>query len=480
MEKLVDYTAERQGTSPKEIAGVIVAVIIVVASVLLPGSEDMTHEGIMAFGVLLACVALWFCESLPVGVVGVLGCVLLFALGVVGTLPEAFTGFTQSTVWFIFGIFVLTALMMNSTLGQRLIRSLVRRAGTDSRRIVLAFMLASWIVSMFMTDTGAVVITMSLALPLLDQVKAQPGKSNLGKCLMLGIAFAAVLGGFSTPFGHSLNILNLGILEQNTGLTVNFVQWVAVGVPVALVMLPVCWQGIVRAFPPEAITRADADAILGEGGHGEYGPWSLRDKEVLVLIVLVIAGFVAGNWVSALNSTVVILVALIIAFLPGLKLITWEQFKEIEGWNVVLMIGGVMSMGAAVSSTGGGAWLANLFLNSGILNLNVLAALLLMTAIMYIIHTVCPIAPALCALFLPPLIAYSQSVGISPAIMSMVMASITAGSFLLPLNPTIVVTFDKGYYQFFEVAKAGWLSAICYVVLAVCWAYFIGGMVLPA
>ena len=132
-----------------------------------------------------------------------------------------------------------------------------------------------------------------------------------------------------------------------------------------------------------------------------------------------------------------------------------------------------MCLGNAVASTGGTDFIAGLLLDSGILGISPFLALLIMGYLMYLIHTLCPVAPALCMLFLPPLLTWAQTVGIPSVIPVFVMASITAGSFLVPLNPTIAITYEQGYYKFEEVAKGGWLAAILFVFVTVCWAYFI-------
>ena len=108
----------------------------------------------------------------------------------------------------------MTAIMIKTSLGRRLVRGLVSKAGTKSKAVILAYRVATAIVSMFMTDTGAVAVGMAVALPFLNAINAKEKKKNLGRCLAIGIAFAAIIGGFITPFGHSLNILCAGLLTS--------------------------------------------------------------------------------------------------------------------------------------------------------------------------------------------------------------------------------------------------------------------------
>ena len=461
----------KKGAFPvKRVICAALAAVFVVASCAMPGFEGLSHEGVMAIGVLLAAVALWFCGTMPQGVVGLVGVMLLVLLGVVPSLADALSGFTSATTWFILCVFCMTAIMQKSTLGLRLTKALVGWAGANSRKLVFAFMAGTAVASFFMTDTGAVVLGMSMALPLLKAVDAKPGSSNLGKCLMLGVAFAGVLGGFALPCGHSLNILGMGVMETTIGETVSFLGWMLVGLPIFAFMLPVTWWLLTRVFPPESL--ADKRDVI-EAGAASCGAWTPKDKKSLAILVLLPVLWIAGNWIGALNTTIVAMLGVALLFLPGMDLMTWREFQDIAGWNVFLFFGTVMCLGNAVSSTGGTDFIANLFLNSGVLDIHPFLVLLVVGYVMYVIHTFCPVAPALCLLFLPPLLLWAQAVGIPTVIPVFVVASITAGSFLVPLNPTIVITYDQGYYRFGEVAKGGWLAALVFVFVTVSWSFFV-------
>jgi solute carrier family 13 (sodium-dependent dicarboxylate transporter), member 2/3/5 len=467
--KFNSRTSDKDHTA-KRIISVIIAIAIIVFFELLPSTESLSHEGAVSIGVLLACVVMWFCGTMPQGVTGLVGIVLLVFLGVTPELSDALSGFTSGTTWFILCVFCMTAIMQKTSLGLRLTAALVSWAGANSRKLVFAFMCGTAIASFFMTDTGAVVLGMSMSLPLLKAIGAKPGKSNLGKCLMLGSAFSGVLGGFSMPCGHSLNILGIGIMESTVNETVSFLSWMCVGIPIVIVMLPITWFLLTKAFPPESL-EDKKDIVLSQSK--DCGKWEGRDKKALFIVALLPVLWIASNWISALNTTLVAMIGLALMFFPGMDLMRWKDFQDIAGWNVFLFFGSVMCLGNAVSNSGGTDFIANLFLNSGVLNIHPFFVLLIVGFLLYIIHTLCPVAPALCMLFLPPLLIWAQEAGIPTLVPVFVMASITAGSFLVPLNPTIAVTYDQGFYKFGEVAKGGWLAAIIFVTITVCWSYLI-------
>ncbi|RDB62617.1 carboxylate transporter [Gordonibacter sp. 28C] len=458
--------------SVKGVVGIVLSVIVMAAACVIPGSEQLSREGVMGLGIMVTAVVLWICETFPAGVTGILVLVLAGVFNVV-PLKTVFSGFGGTTVFFVIGVFSLTILMMKTNLGQRLTRNLIKWAGPNSKKLVLAFMIGSAVISTVMTDTGAVVITMGLALPFLEAINHKPGSSNLGKCIMLGVAFAAIMGGFCTPAGHSMNVLALGMLGEATGQSIGFLQWMVVGIPFAIVMIPICWFFLTKILKPEALEESDVELALSE--TQDLGKFSTMEKKALVMLIGVPVLWILGNWIPVLDTTTVAVIGLAIMFLPGMNLLTWEDMQKGVPWNIILMLGGILSLGSILGATGGAAFIANLFLSSGVLEMSPLAALLLIGAFAYLLHTFLPVAPAILTIFLPPLFAFAQAAGISPAIPMLIVVAIVSGNFILPLNPTITVAYAKGYFTFGDVAKAGIIPAVLFVAILVPWVYFIAG-----
>lgn len=450
----------------KSLIGVILAAICVTVTYLLPGSEELSHEGITALGVLGMASILWISNTLPFGVTGLLALVMLVLLGV-SDMASVFVGFSNSSVIFVITVFCLTAAVMNTKLTLRLINKLLRWAGSSAEKLVLAYMAAAALLSSVMSNVPVTVLFLGLAQPVLKAVGAKPGSSRLGKCLMIGIPFAAVNGGMATPAGSSFNVLAMGVFESIAGKPLTFLQWMAVGLPTAIVATLVCWICLVKIFKPEAINEECSASIREEAENA--GKISAYEKKVLFMLVAMPVLWILGTWFPALDVTVVSIIGFVVMFMPGINILTWKQFEESVPWNIILMFGAILSLGTIVAKTGGAAYLSKLFLASGVMNLNIILVFFIVGVFAYLLQTFFPVAPAIISLFVPAVAAVCVPMGISAAVPTLIITIVAAGTYLLPINPISALSFDYGYYSSADMAKAGLIPSVALCAFVAVW-----------
>ena len=458
----------------KRLIGIALAVIFIVISMLVPGSEQLSHEGAMGIGLLAALIALWITSALPLGVTALAIVVLCPILGVVPSLANSITGFASTALFFIIAVFAMPVIMLKTKWGVRLINLLIGWTGNDSRKLVLAFIIATTLVSTVMSDVPCTVLFLGFALTIMKAADLKPLQSNLGRCLMIGIPVAAVTGGMATPAGSSFNVVAMNTLTATTGEAITFLDWVIVALPIVIVMTPITWLCLTTILKPEPIADSCLQGIRDEAAAAKtVEPYDIK---AIIIILGMLVLWIVGNWVPVLNATVVALVALAIMFLPGMDLLTWKEFQNAVPWGIVIMCGTIMSMGGVVEQSGGAAFLANIFLNSGIMDLNFVVAFMLALAFAYALHTVCPVGVAIIGIFLPILITMCQGFGISTAAPTIALAVVVAGNYLMPVNPTVMLTYGEGYYTMGDMFKTGIIPAICLVVLMALWMPFICGV----
>lgn len=452
--------------SLKQIAGIIIAVLIMALGMFLPGNEQLTHEGILGLAILLATVALWVCESIPMGVAGLLALVVAPMVGI-ADINKVFGGFGTTTVIFAIAVFGLTAIVMKSNLAIRLTAAMTRWSGADSNKLVLAFMAVAWLLSTVMNDSAVLVLVIGLSLIVINNAGHTVGKSRLAKALFIGIGLCSFIGGGATPAGSSINVLVIGMLEQTMGYTISFVDWMIACLPVCLLMLPISWFAVVKILKPEPIEDKDLKELQDRATA--LGPLAAEEKKTLFFLLGMPVLWIAGSWIPALNVTTVTIIGLAGMFLPGVKLLTFEEFQREVPWTIVIMIGAVLSLGSIVNATGGVAYLADLFLGTGVTQLGWFFSLLLIMLAVYAFHTVVPIGPAFITLLVPPLMAFCVSVGISPAVPGMMLAILLSGNFLLPINPGMALAYRDNCFTFGDLFKTGIVPAIIFVTLLSAW-----------
>lgn len=458
----------------KRLIGVGLALVFILGACFVPGSEALPAEGAKALGLLLALVALWVTSAVPLGVTALFIVVMCPVLGIVPSLGNAIGGFASPALMFIIAVFSLPVIMLKTNWGVRLINFLLKWTGANSRKLVLGFMIATTLVSTVMSDVPCTVLFLGFALTILKAAGAEPLKSNLGRCLMIGIPIAAVTGGMATPAGSSFNVVAMNILQGATGTSISFLDWVVIALPIVIVMTPISWFFITALLKPEPIADSCLQGIRDQAAAAT----KVEPHEIKALIVIVglLVLWIVGNWVPVLNATVVALIGFTVMFLPGMQLLTWKEFQNAVPWGIVLMCGTIMSMGGVIEQTGGAAFLAGLISNSGIMSLDFFFAFSLMLALIYLLHTVCPIGVAILGVFLPIMIPLCAQYGVSPAVPTIALAVVVAGNYIMPVNPTVMLTYGEGYYTMGDMVKTGVVPAAILVILMALWMPFIVGV----
>ena len=240
-------------------------------------------------------------------------------------------------------------------------------------------------------------------------------------------------------------------------------------------MTPISWFFITKIIKPEPIADSCLQGIRDEAA----GAKKIEAHEIMAIIVVVglLVLWIAGNWIPVLNATVVALIGLTVMFLPGMELLTWKEFQNSVPWGIVIMCGTIIVHGwrhRSYRRCGLPGWRHRR--PSGIMNLGFFAAFALMLALIYLLHTVCPSGVAILGVFLPIMIPLCAGFGVSPAVPTIALAVVVAGNYLMPVNPTVMLTYGEGYYTFTDMLKTGIVPAIALVLLMALWMPFIVGV----
>ncbi|MDL2314274.1 DASS family sodium-coupled anion symporter [Desulfovibrio sp. OttesenSCG-928-C14] len=426
-----------------------------------PEPEGLSPQGKHVLVLTAVAVLSWVTQIVPIAVASIFFTVVQGFVGVM-PLPVALQNFANPVVFFVFGMFCFALAFERSGLSERLALWFSLRASGSPTRLVFFFMGGGAFLSMFIADIPVVAMLTPIALMLLKENNCEPLKSNFGRALMIGVAMACLIGGMGTPMGAGMNMMTIQFLKDTANINISFLDWSIIGVPVVLVLTPLAWLVTIRIFKPEMKTLAGMELVKER--YSALGP--LRRSELTFLILAFMN--IAMWFTEPLHKTPLPIMAVLggtVFFLPGINLLDWNFSRNRIGWEALLLNGAGCSLGMAMWKTGAAAWLG-----TAVLGPVAGAPLWLLICVVGLftvwVHLLVPNNVALVAVFVPAVIALSQQLGISPAILAIPMGFTASAAMILPIDPVPLITIQSGYYRFLDWSKPGFIVSFAWVAAA--------------
>ena len=454
-----------------QLFGIIGAILVLVVSMFLPPMGGITQVGMRTIGVLAAYLILLVAESLPVVVVSLGFCALMPLLGVVPSFGKALTGYSQPIVFFILASFGIAAALTTIPLSRRLLRVLLKGFGKNVGQVLLSMMACCAVLSSIVSNVPTCAIFMAISLDFLKLYENEDDRKKAGRAFMIAMPVASMIGGMMTPAGSSINLLAISQLEQHTGLTISFVQWMIVGIPLTLVMIPLAWWLMYKIYKPAEVTSEQIKRFVDNMDIPEK--MDAKEIKVCVITLVMLALWIASSWVKGINVMVVALLGCCVMFLPGVEVLDINDFLRKNSWDSFFLVGSVVSIGTAVIDNGVSAVIAGA-LPTLALNLPLLIGF---TAVLiFVTLLVIPNATSLVPIMAMPLIAVANNAGVSPAMIMMCAGLCASQCYLLPLDTVPLITYAKGYYSMTDMAKSTAFLQLAMVVLCALWLGLMSGV----
>ncbi len=459
--------------SSKEIIGIAAAIAGFAIILMLPTPDGLGVMGQRMAALFVLILILWSTEAIPIAVASLLALVFQPILGL-NDLNTAFQNFIGLVFFFVLIMFIVALAWVKTGLAHRFALTLISKAGTDSRRVILVFTVGTGLVSMIVSDVPTCAIFMAVAIGIFEKLKLEPGKSQFAKGLMLAIPLGALVGGVGTIAGSSINVLGLQIIQQEGGPEITFLQWMAIGIPMVLILLPTTAFVISRAFKPEIDDIGDIEDIKKE--LADLGPLTSDEKKVVIIQALMLVFWIAGSFVPAFNVVTVGVFGATAMFLPGIKLFTWREAQAATGWDILMMAGAVATLGAASSSSGLAQWLVDISLG-GVADFPIVAILAMISIFTVLIHLMLPVSPVINAIMIPPIMILAVEAGVNPALYALPVIFTASCAMLIPLDPVPLLTFSKGYYSMFDMLRPGAIISVVWVIVMTATLMVVGPMI---
>ena len=434
----------RESIWPGLLSGLCLAVIMAA----LEQPEAIVITAVVAW----LCMLWWIFEPLPIPVTSLLP-IAVFPISGVLTSEQVGASVGSPLIILLLGGFLLSRGMESTGAHHRIALSVVNLVGGHKpRRLVLGFMIAGALLSMWISNTASILMLMPVALAVLATCS---DRNSLAAPLLLGLAWSCSIGGLGTPIGTPPNLILVQVYEENTAQTISFGQWMSWGMPVVLTLLPLAWWWVTRAVPRELDIQVPA-----------VGPWRSAERRVLIVFVLTAVAWITraepfGGWqtwldLPAANDASVALLAVLTLFVvrddQGEPLIDWARASQIP-WGVLLLFGGGICLARAFVASGLSAQVGDAL--TAVAALPVFAMMLLL-ALAVTFLTEATSNTATTALLMPVLAAVALAVEIDPLWLMVPAAMSASCAFMLPVAtaPNAVV-FGSGELPIRRMVREG-------------------------
>lgn len=434
---------------------------------------DLSPEAWRALGLTWLMAVFWIAELLPLAVTALLPIVLSPMLGL-GAPGEVTRHYAHPLIFLFLGGFVLGLAMERWRLHERIALTILTFLGGTPGRELAGFMLATAFLSMWVSNTATTIMMLPIALSVvhLKGVASATQGGPYATALLLGIAYAASIGGIATLIGTPPNALLAAYLSDQHGLELGFARWMLIGLPVSVVMLCLTWLWLTRAVA-RGVTAGTRSGAVQEQGAGrevfqqrlaQLGPLSTMERRVAVVFVLTAAAWIfqplLAAWLPTLRLTdtgIAIACALALHALPagdgkGSRLMDWDTSERLP-WGVLLLFGGGLALAAIIQDSGLARAIAE--------QLSMLAHVPVVVAIAAVTLTVIFLTEvtsntATTAAFLPLLGALAVAIGLPPEALAIPAALAASCAFMLPVaTPPNAIVFGSGELRIRQMASAG-------------------------
>lgn len=465
---------------PKRYVGLLVSPLLALLFYgLNPFGVAPVANTVMAVAVLM--VSLWVSESLPMAVVALLPLVL-FPLLRIAPIDATASAYANPVIFLFMGGFMLGLAIEKWNLHRRIALNIVRLTGTSGNRIVLGFILATGLISMWLSNTATTMMMFPIALSVIKVIEAghsqKEGVANFSLSVMLAIALASNFGGIATIVGTPPNVAYVAFINKKYNYTIEFVDWMAICLPLAIVLLVVFYWVMVKWLYPNGMKEDSATRELIGREVAALGPMSVQEKRVLAVFVVTAALWITRDLVNRLgiirldDNMIALIGGIALFVVPGGKggregLLKWEDTRNMA-WGILLLFGGGIALASALEKAGLlqllGQWFAQFAFNRLVLIFLVTLVALFLSELMSNVAQVIVFAPVVSSL--------AEAAGLHPLLLGIPMTLAASCASMLPMGtPPNAIAFSSGYIRLRQMTRVGFVMNIISVLLITlfCW-----------
>ena len=465
---------------PRRFMGMLAALLLCFLFYAInPFGVSAAANTVLAVAVLM--VVLWVSESLPMAVVALFPLVLFPVLGI-SPIDATASSYANPVIFLFMGGFMLGLAIEKWNLHRRIALNIVKLTGTSGDRIVLGFIIATGLISMWLSNTATTMMMFPIAMSVVAVIREnhahQKGTDNFALAVMLAIALASNFGGIATIIGTPPNVAYAAFIYKKYGTEVSFLNWMLICTPLAILLLLSLYWVMVKWLYPNGMKEDEATRRLIHSEVEALGKMSPAEKRVLAVFLLTATLWITRSLINSLgiiklDDNMIALIGGIALFMvpsgksPKEGLLVWEDTKRLA-WGILLLFGGGIALASALEKAGLieslGQWFAQFAFNRLVLIFLVTLVSLFVSELMSNVAQVIVFAPVVTSL--------AEAAGLHPLHLGIPMTLAASCASMLPMGtPPNAIAFSSGYIKLNQMTRVGLVMNIVSVILITlfCW-----------
>lgn len=484
--------ADPRGPMSLRVPAIIAGPIAAVAVYALLSGSGLAHDARAVAGIGVWMALWWMTEAIPLAATSLIP-LALFPLAGVMPIQALSDSYAHYLVVLFFAGFVLGLSVEKWGLHKRVALKTVLLVGTKPSRLVAGFMLASAMLSMFISNTATAIMMLPIAVSvigLLDQLQEREhaGAGGMGlnfpAALLLGVAYASSIGGVTTITGTQPNLLLVGFLKNDVGIEVGWGQWLPLGGVLLVCMLPLAWLVLTKVALPIRVDSVPGASAFLRDEYRALGRIGRGEKIVITVFALVAIGWImrvpTTNWLRGtdfewvggrldlLKDSGIAMIGAIALFLIPVKpserqfAMDWATMRKMP-WDVLLLFGGGLALASAMKATGLDVAIGNSL--AGLRGVPpIVLVLIVSTTVIFLTELTSNTATT--AAFVPILGSAAPALGVHPVLLMVPAGIVASYAFMLPVaTPPNAIVFGSGRLSIAQMARAGVLLNIVGVLV---------------
>lgn len=454
--------------------GAVLAPMLLIMPFVIDAPEGMGVEAWRTAAVGLAMAMLWVSEAIPIPVTAMLPLVLFPMFGIID-MKGAAGPYANPLIFLFMGGFLIALGIQRWDLHKRIALKIIGLVGSKPSSIIMGFMVATALLSMWVSNTATVLMMFPMALSVIGLLEKDSASKSFGTALMLSVAYAGSIGGLGTLIGTPPNALMAGFLAESYNIQIGFAKWMLFAVPIVIVSIPLVHFILTRVvFKVNAVEIGDVKGVV-QRELEVLGPMKYEEKMVAIVGILTALMWVfrplLDDVLPLLSDAGVGMLGGMVLFLIPVNLskrefiMDWGEARKLP-WGIFVLFGGGLSLAAAVQKSGLAEYLGGLsvyFSHWPIFWTVVLiiAVILLLTELNSNTATV--------STFLPVVAAVAIGMGENPLILVIPVALVGSCAFMLPIaTPPNAIVFGSGNITLPQMVRAGvWINLLFLILIPI-------------